>query len=197
MDAHRIEVLDRTYDHHVVAQIAHYLQLVFLPADDRLLDQRSVHRRRIERALDDFFVFLEVVCDSSARASQGERRSNNRRVSDRLYKVAPFIDRVNISGARHAEADLFHHLFEQQAIFSNIDGVEFRAYQLDVELLENTTFGEAYRQVQRGLAAYGGEQRIRALSLDHAADSVEGEGLDIGSISQLRVGHDRGRVRVD
>ena len=36
---HRVEVLDRADDHHVVRVVAHELQLVFLPPQDRLLEQ--------------------------------------------------------------------------------------------------------------------------------------------------------------
>ena len=40
---HRVEVLDRAHDHHVVCAVAHHLQLEFLPADQRLLDQDLAH----------------------------------------------------------------------------------------------------------------------------------------------------------
>jgi hypothetical protein len=43
--AHRIEVLDRADDDDVVVAVAHHLELEFLPAGDRLLDQDLADRR--------------------------------------------------------------------------------------------------------------------------------------------------------
>ena len=37
--AHRVEVLDRADDHDVVVPVAHQLELVLLPAEDRLLEE--------------------------------------------------------------------------------------------------------------------------------------------------------------
>ena len=44
--AHRVEVLDRADDHHVVLGVAHDLELVLLPADDRLLEEHLGGRAR-------------------------------------------------------------------------------------------------------------------------------------------------------
>jgi hypothetical protein len=41
--AHRIEVLDRADDDDVVGAVAHHLELVLLPAEQRALDQHLVH----------------------------------------------------------------------------------------------------------------------------------------------------------
>src|SRR6202011_1954044 len=42
--AHRIEVFDRADDDHVIRQVAHHLQLEFLPSEDVFFDQNLVHR---------------------------------------------------------------------------------------------------------------------------------------------------------
>ena len=42
VDAHRVDILDRADDDEVVGDVAHHLELVFLPADDRFLDQDLV-----------------------------------------------------------------------------------------------------------------------------------------------------------
>ena len=42
--AHRVEILDRTDDHDVIRHVAHHLHLVFLPPEDRLLEQNFVDR---------------------------------------------------------------------------------------------------------------------------------------------------------
>ena len=53
MNAHRIEVLDRADDDDVVGPVADDLQLVLLPADDRLFDQHLVDRRQFECDIDE------------------------------------------------------------------------------------------------------------------------------------------------
>ena len=42
--AHRVDVLDRADDHHVVVAVAHHLELELAPADHRLLDQHLPDR---------------------------------------------------------------------------------------------------------------------------------------------------------
>ena len=51
--------------------------------------------------------------------------------------------------------------------------------------------------VQPSLAAQGRQHGVRLLDGEDLLDDLEGDRLDIGSVGHLRVGHDRGRVRVD
>ena len=52
------------------------------------------------------------------------------------------------------------------------------------------------RAVERGLPAHGRQQRVRALLLDDLGDKFRRDRLDVGGIGQVRIGHDRRRVRV-
>ncbi len=56
--AHRVEVFDRADDDDVVVQVAHHLELVFLPAEDRFFDQDLRNRRRGQAAPRDLFKFF-------------------------------------------------------------------------------------------------------------------------------------------
>ena len=47
VDAHGVHILDGADDDHVVRQVAHHLQLILLPAQQRLLDQ---HLRQAQSA---------------------------------------------------------------------------------------------------------------------------------------------------
>ena len=80
--AHRVDVFDRADDDDVVVLVAHHLQLEFLPADDRLLDQHFVHRRGIEPALNDRLEFFDVVGDAAAGPAEGERRTDDQGQAD-------------------------------------------------------------------------------------------------------------------
>ena len=73
--AHRIDVLDRADDHHVVRVVAHHLELVLLPAEHAALDEHLVHRRELEPAPHDLLVLLAVVRDAAAGAAEREGRA--------------------------------------------------------------------------------------------------------------------------
>src|SRR4029450_142946 len=55
---------------------------------------------------------------------------------------------------------------------------------------------EIERQVEPGLPADGGQQRVGALVLDDARQYLDGERLDVRPVGELRISHDRRRVRV-
>ena len=71
VDPHRIEILDRADDHHVVGAVAHDLELELLPADDALLDEHRADRRELEPARDQRLELLAVVGDAAARCRRG------------------------------------------------------------------------------------------------------------------------------
>ena len=48
VDAHRVDVLDRADDDHVVLGVAHQLELELLPAEDALLEQDLVRGARVQ-----------------------------------------------------------------------------------------------------------------------------------------------------
>jgi hypothetical protein len=52
-------------------------------------------------------------------------------------------------------------------------------------------------EVERGLAAERGQERVGALAFDDGGERVDIERLDVGTPDQIGVRHDRGGVRVD
>ena len=98
---------------------------------------------------------------------------------------------------RRSQADLVHRLPEQLTILGLGDRLLAGADQLDAVALEDTRAGERHRDIERRLAAHCRQQRLRPLPGDDLGDHFRGDRLDIGRVGQLRVGHDRRRVRVD
>ena len=67
---------------------------------------------------------------------------------------------------RHFEADLAHRVLEQQPVFGLLDGIDFGADEFDAVFFEHARFGEFDREIQPGLAADRGEQRVGTLLAD-------------------------------
>ena len=61
---------------------------------------------------------------------------------------------------RRLQADLAHRVLEQQAVFGLLDGVDLGADQFDAVLVQHAGFGQFDGEVEAGLAADGGEQRV-------------------------------------
>jgi len=55
---------------------------------------------------------------------------------------------------------------------------------------------QLHREVERGLAAEGRQQGGGAFKGDDFLHELNRQRLDIGGVGELRIGHDRGRVRV-
>ncbi len=106
-------------------------------------------------------------------------------------------DRVDELRLRRLEADLAHRIFEEQAVFGLLDGVDLGADQLDAVLIQDAGFGEFDREIQPGLAADGGEQRVGPFAADDLFEVGRGQRLDVGFVGQIRIRHDGGRIGID
>ena len=163
---------------------------------DRLLDEDLRHRARRETVLGDAAHLLGVRRHAGAAAAEDERRPHDQRVPDLLGDRHRVLERVRESRTRHREADLLHRRLELVAVLRGADRLDARADELDAELLEHTRLVQLDGEVERGLPAERGEQRVGALPLDDAGEAGEVERLDVGGVGELGIGHDRRRVRV-
>ncbi len=90
-----------------------------------------------------------------------------------------------------------HGLPEELPVFGLLDDLGVGPDHLHPVALQDAGVGHRDGGVEAGLAAQGGEQGIRPLPLDDLHDHLRGDGLDVGAVGHLRVGHDGGRVAVD
>ena len=95
------------------------------------------------------------------------------------------------------EPDLEHRLAEQPAVLGLVDRLGRGADQLDAQPLQRAVARQRHGDVERGLPAHGRQQRVGPLALDDLGDDRRRHRLDVGDVGRLRVGHDRGRVRID
>ena len=194
---HRIEVFNAAHDHHVVGGVAHHLKLKLLPAQQRLFHQDLADRTGFQAALADRPEFLRVVGDATAAAPQGESGSNDAGVgADDLAHLLGFLEVVGNAGGAHRHADAGHGLLKKQAILRLADRFEVGPDQFHPEALQSAVLGQGHRQVEGRLPSHGGQQGIGPLDLDHPRHHLGGEGLDVGTVGQIRIRHDRGRIAV-
>src|SRR5690606_27897462 len=98
--AHRVEVLDGADDDAVVLLVADHLHLVFLPADQRFVDQQFAGRRQIEAAGADLLELFAVVGDAAAGAAYGEGRPDDAGEADLVEYAVGFVHVVRNAGHR-------------------------------------------------------------------------------------------------
>ena len=84
----------------------------------------------------------------------------------RPANARPGLDAVDELRLRRLQADLAHGVFEQQAVFGLLDGVDLGADQFHAVAFQNARFGQLHRKVEAGLAAHRGKQRVGALAAD-------------------------------
>ena len=196
VDAHGVEVFDGADDDAVVVAIPHHFHLVLFPADERLVDEQLLGRGEIQTALADLHELFGVVGDAAARATHGKGRTDDAGEADHLLHAPGLFHVVGDAGTGALETDAAHGLVKAGAILGLVDGVGGGADHLDTELLEHAMLLQRQGAVQRSLTTHGGQDGVRALFLDDLAHHFPGDGLDVGGVGHLRVGHDGGRVGV-
>ena len=72
MHTHGIEVFNRADDDAVVIFVSDNLHLVFLPTDQRLIDEQFTGWRELEAAKTDFLELIAVIGDAATRAAHRE-----------------------------------------------------------------------------------------------------------------------------
>ena len=192
VDADRIEVLDRADDDAVAGRVDDDLELELLPALERALDEDLTDWARSEAVLDPRPQLLARSGDPAAAAAERERGPDDRR-----YRACvQLLERGDDDALGHRQAGGGHRRPEERAVLGRADRVQVGADQLDRVLAEDAALRQLDREVQRRLAAEGGEERVRPLAGDDLGQRRRIEGLQIGRVGPFGVGHDRGRVRV-
>ena len=194
--AHRVEVLDGADHHAVVRVVAHHLELEFLPALHRLLDEDLADRAGVETLGCGGFELVGSVGEAGPLAAQDVGGTDDDRQSDLVDGLACLVHGVRDGRAGAAQSDLGHRLAEPVAVLRGGDRVLGGADHLDAVTIEHAAVAELGGQVERGLPAERRQQGVGSLAGDDRLEHCCVERLDIGGVGELGVGHDRGRVRV-
>ena len=137
-----------------------------------------------------------VVGETAARAAQREGRTQHHRITDSVSHLGRLLDRHGDLRLDHRLAQRFAQLFEQFAVLGALDRLERGAQNLDLALLENALLGQLHREVQARLSAQSRNDGVGTLVADDLGHILQRQGLHVDLVGDMRVGHDRGGVRV-
>ena len=199
VNAHGVEIFDGADNDEIVGAVAHHLQLILFPADQRLFDQDGMHRAFLQPPGHLFVELLRRKDGACAAATQGKTGANeDGEVPDHgRENLACFFERMGNAAEGRFQSGFGHRLLEQVAIFRHLHGAQIGADQFNAVAFEDALLRQGHRQVEAGLAAHGGQQRVRPLFGDDLLQQIDGKGFHVGSVSHLRVGHNCGRIGVD
>ena len=124
--------------------------------------------------------------DARSLAAEDERWPHDHAGSRLVADLCRLVERVGEAGRGHRQADLGHGRLEALAVLGRADGLDARADELDAEPIEHAVVRQLHRQVERGLAADGGQQRVGALALDDGGEHLDVEWFDVGAVRRSR-----------
>ena len=202
MHAHGVDVLDRTHDDDVVAAVAHQLELEFLPAVDRFLDEDVGTGGSGQPVAGHPVDILGGVRHTRAQSAHGERRTHDYRQSEFDDGFAHLVHGETHTGAGGFAADFGDDVLEPLPVLAALDRLEVGADQFDAPAFQRPVLVEGDGGVQCGLPAKGGQQRVDLVAAfgllgDDLLDERRGDRFDVGVVGVFGVGHDGRRIRVD
>ena len=197
MDAHGVDVLHAADADGRVVVVAHHLELDLLVTLDAFFDEHLMHGRNGECVAHQLAQLGFVVGEAAARAAQREGRTQHHRITDPVSHLGRLFDRHGDLRLDDRLAQRFAQLLEQLAVLGTLDRLERGAQNLDLALLENPLLGQLHGEVQARLSAQSRNDGVRTLVADDLGDVLQRQGLHVDLVGDMRIGHDRGGVRVD
>ena len=197
VDADRVDILDKTDSDHIACAVAHDFEFELLPAKDRLLDKDLVDQTRLKAALADSAKLVSVVDKTAAGTAHRVCGAQNDRITQLFRDRKSFLHRIGHFTARHFDAELIHGLFELNTVFTPFDRVDLNADDFDAVFVEYALFVKFGAEIEAGLAAEIGKERIRSFFGDDLFHALCIKRFDIGDVRHLGIRHDRGGIGID
>ena len=197
MNTHRVNVFNRTDDNRVVGGIAHQLELVFLPAQNRLLEQHLARGAFVNTVFDHSTQFRLVMGEAGPESPHRERRADNDRIARHRDEVECAVNRLHDDAPRNIRTALKDQILENLAVFTASNGLELCANEFDVVLCENSLLVQGHCRIQRSLTSERGKDCIRLFFHDDRFKRRSCDRFDIRRIGKIRIGHNGRGIRVD
>src|SRR6185369_5781871 len=130
--SHRVQIFNRTHNHHIVFEIPHHLKFIFFPPDQGFFDQELTDWTHRQAPIDNLLKLFPVVRDVSAGPAHGKRWTNDRRKSDLFENLDGAFTAMCRAAGRHSQPNPLHGMFERFAILGLINRLSRRTDQLDL-----------------------------------------------------------------
>ena len=173
---------------------------IFLPAGHRLFDQHLVDQAVLQAQARDPLEFLAVVRDAAAGAAQGEGRADDDRVADFFGDSPAPSSRLRATWllGRSRPMPLAWLCLNFSRSSASVDGVDLQRRSFPRCIFRECRGSKAFTAVFRPVCPpkVGSRASGRSFSMILSHD-LRGDGLDVGPVGHLRVGHDGGGVGID
>ena len=197
VDADRVEVLHAAHGDGRVVRVAHDLELDLLVALDALLDQHLMDRGERKGVFHHRRQLIVIAGKAATGAAKRKRGPQDDRVTDLMRGGNGFLHGVGDVGRDDRLADALAELLEQLAVLGCLDALGVGAQQLDAALLQHALLGQLHSEVEAGLTADAGDNRVRALKAADARHIFERQRLHIDLVRNGGIRHDGRRVGID
>jgi len=197
MDTHRVKVLNRADDNHIVLAVTHDFQFILFPADNGFFDQYLAFGAEVQAPLHHPFVFIEIVGHVAAHPAKCIGRTDNQRKTDLLHDFHGFINRMGKAAFGDVQADVLDDLFKAVAFFGFFDGLQIGSEESDFILFQDSHFRQCHSGIQASLSAKRRQQAVRAFLFNNFGHHLRSNRLNVGLVRHFRVGHNGRRIAID
>lgn len=133
--------------------------------------------------------------------AHGEARPHHHRQAELGDRLTHFGHGETHSAPGGFATGLGDDVLEPLPVLAALDGVEIGADEFHAVLFQHPALVQRDRGVQRGLPTQGRQQGVDLVAPlgllgDNPLHERRGDGLYVGVVGELRVGHDGGRIRV-
>ena len=137
MHTHRVKILNSADNDTIIILISDHLHFIFLPANERLIDEQFIGGRELEAASTYLLKFFTVVCYTASTAAQGKGRPDNAGKANRIETRKGILQTARHYVTRCFQPNRDHRVIELFPVFGFIDGLTLRTDQLDAILFKD------------------------------------------------------------
>ena len=152
VNTHRVKVFNRANDNHIILAVPHDFQLIFLPADNRFLDQYLAFWRQLESPVYELFVFFLIVGDIAAHPAKRIRRPDDRRKAHMLQNLLGLFPVMGVAASGDFQPDVFDDFLETVSFFGPLDRTQVCTEHPNLVFLECTVFCQCDGGIETRLA---------------------------------------------
>ena len=138
MDAHCINIFNKTDGDHVVFGVTDNFQLQLFPADHGFFNQDLADETCRNAPAGDNAQLFQIINDAAASAAHGIGRPDDHRITKLGRNFFRLFDRNSRFAFGHFNAELVHSFFKSDPVFAPFNGIHLNTDHLHMVLLQNT-----------------------------------------------------------